>query len=90
MDFIRELSDVKVTQLPTNVTFECEVSKPHLPSQWFKDDAPIRRGDRLAMETESRIHRLIIKDVEGVDEADYSVLVKNSSSKANLSICGKL
>ena len=86
MTFIRELADVKVTKLPTSVTFECEVNKPHMPAQWFKGNEPIKRSEKYTVEAIGNVHKLIIKDVEGKDECDYSVHIKSSRSTANLSI----
>ena len=88
IDFIRPLKDIKVTELPTSVTFECELNKA-ASVQWYKKDEPIRGRHKYDIVDEGRIHRLTIKDVDGKDEADYTIIAKNNKSKANLSIQGK-
>ena len=88
IEFVRGLKDVRVTKLPTPVTFECEVSKPRLSVQWFKDEQPIRSSRKYDITTEGCVHRLELKNVETMDEADYTVRVKSIKSTANLCIQG--
>ena len=69
--------------------FECEVSKILVPVQWYKNDEPLRKSEKYDMEVEGRVHRLIIRDVDGQDEARYAVFAKNNRSAATLTIHGK-
>ena len=84
--FTKELSDVRVTRLPSTVSFECELNRPNVQVTWYKDDQPLRRSQRLTLEVEGRVHRLTLKNVEAADEAVYSVVVKNVRSAAKLSV----
>jgi len=84
--FTKELSDIKVTRLPSTVNFECELNRPNVQVTWYKDDQPLRRSQRLNIEVEGRVHRLTIKNVDSADEAVYSVVVKNVRSAAKLSV----
>ena len=77
-----------MTNLPTSVTFECEVSKPRLSPQWFKDEQPIRSSRKYDITSEGCVHTLVLKNVETMDEADYTVRVKSIKSTANLCIQG--
>lgn len=86
--FVRELTDIKVTKLPTKVEFECEISKSMVAVQWYKNDEPLKKSGKYDIETEGRVHRLIISDVDGQDEAKYSIFAKNNRSAADLTICG--
>ncbi|KAK2140179.1 hypothetical protein NP493_5930g00000 [Ridgeia piscesae] len=88
IEFVRPLKDVRVTKLPTSVTFECEVSKPRLSPQWFKDEQPIRSSRKYDITSEGCVHTLVLKNVETMDEADYTVRVKSIKSTANLCIQG--
>ena len=36
--FIRDLQDVKLTSIPKDVTFECELSKTNLTVEWYKGE----------------------------------------------------
>jgi len=84
--FTKELQDVKVTRLPSSISFECELNRPNVQVTWYKDDQPLRRSQRLGLEVEGRVHRLSIKNVESADEATYSVVAKNSRTAAKLSV----
>jgi len=84
--FTRDLSDVKITRLPSSASFDCELSRPNVPVTWYKDDQPLRRSQRLNIEAEGRVHRLNIRNVEAADEAVYSVVAKNVRSAAKLSV----
>ena len=88
IEFVRPLNDVRVTKLPTSVTFECEVSKPRLSPLWFKDEQPIRSSRKYDITSEGCVHTLVLKNVETMDEADYTVRVKSIKSTANLCIQG--
>ena len=89
VEFRRPLADVKVTKLPGSITLECEVSKSRLQPQWLKDDKPIRPSKKYDIVSDGCTHKLVIRDVDGMDEGDYKVMLKNSSSSANLSIQGE-
>jgi len=84
--FTKELSDVKVTRLPSSAVFECELNRPNVPVTWYKDDQPLRRSQRLNLDVEGRVHRLTMKNVESADEAVYSVVARNARSAAKLSV----
>ena len=86
IEFIKPLEDVNVTQLPTDVVFECKISKSHLPVEWYKDNQPIKHGHKYNMECDGTVHRLIIKDVDSKDIAEYMIVAKNNKSAAKLTI----
>ena len=84
--FTKDLQDIKVTRLPSTVSFECELNRSNVPVTWYKDDQPLRRSQRLSLDVEGRAHRLTLKNVESADEAVYSVVAKNIRSAAKLSV----
>jgi len=84
--FVKDLQDIKVTRLPSSPSFECELNRSNVPVTWYKDDQPLRRSQRLALDVEGRVHRLTIKNVESADEAVYSIVAKNARSAAKLSV----
>ena len=55
---------------------------------WYFEDQPIRRNYKYDPVVEGRVHRLVIKDVEGKDEGKYTIIAKNNKSSASLSING--
>ena len=89
MYFIRELEDMKITKLPKNIMFECEINKPHVQVQWYKDDQPIRKSHKYDIISDGKIHRLEVKDADSKDEGEYSIIAKNNKSRARLAIQGR-
>ena len=88
--FIRDLQDVKLTSIPKDVTFECEISKTDLSVEWYKGEALIRKGDRYDVSVVGGVHSLVIHDATGEDMAEYTILVtKDLKSKAKLIVEGK-
>ncbi|CAH1802739.1 unnamed protein product, partial [Owenia fusiformis] len=85
VEFIRKLEDQDVTEIPGTATFECELSK-EVPVQWFRHDKPITAGDKYDIIAEGRVHRLIVKNVNGDDEADFHVTARGKKSTAGLFI----
>jgi len=85
--FTRELQDIKIIRLPSQAVFECEISRRDVPVQWYRNDEPMKRGDRYEIEVEGCVHRLIIHEADGQDEARYSIFAKNNRSAADLTIC---
>ncbi len=88
VEFVHPLQDILVKQLPTTSTFECELSKT-VNVQWYKGDQPIRRSHKYKTIQEGYVHKLVIKDVDGKDEGDYTIIAKDTKSKAYLTINGK-
>ena len=54
--------------------------------QWMKNDIPIKAGPKYSVISDGRVHQLIIKNVDGKDEAEYTILAKNNRSKASLTV----
>ncbi|XP_033015778.1 obscurin-like protein 1 isoform X7 [Lacerta agilis] len=52
---------------------ECEVSIPDTPINWFKEGNPVALDDsRFGVQTEGRIHRLLISSVCSLDSGTYT------------------
>ncbi len=80
---------LQITRLPSNASFECEVSKPHMQVQWYKEEQPLRKGHKYDISSAGKLHRLDIRDVDGKDEGEYSIIAKNNRSRAHLSVQGE-
>ena len=56
--------------------------------QWYKEEQPIRKGHKYDIMSQGKIHRLDVKDVDGKDEGEYSIIAKNNRSRARLRVEG--
>lgn len=71
------------------MALECVVSKPDIPSEWFKDDEKIEPSDRVSMTVDGPTHTLALKEADVEDEAEYIIKLGNLSSNATILINGK-
>ena len=88
IEFIRELKDQTVMEIPSTATFECELSKAGLRVQWLRGDEPISSGDKYDITTDGAVHRLIVRDVSGDDMNTYTATVRGKTSSASLTVEG--
>ena len=87
-EFVRKLQDQKTDKIPDTVTFECELSLTGLEVTWLKADRVIKPGEKYSIEVAGCTHRLIISDVDGRDQGEYSAVCKHKSTEARLSVEG--
>ena len=71
------------------VTFMCEVTEENLPAQWFKAGVELKPSDVVSMVTEGKVHRLVLKDTQLDDAAEYTVVIKDLSGSAKLVVQGQ-
>lgn len=88
VEFVRKLSDVEVKEIPSTVTFECELSKPDMVAKWFRDGKPLGESDKYQMVVDGTVHKLVITDVDGEDEGDYSIVARGKKSEGELIVEG--
>ena len=88
IEFIRELKDQTVMEIPSTATFECELSKAGLRVQWLRGDEPISSGDKYDITSDGAVHRLIVRDVSGDDMNTYTATVRGKTSSASLTVEG--
>lgn len=88
MEFVRKLSDVEVKEIPSTVTFQCELSKPDMVAKWFRDGKPLGESDKYQMVVDGTVHKLVITDVDGEDEGDYSIVARGKKSEGELIVEG--
>lgn len=88
MEFVRKLSDVEVKEIPSTVIFECELSKPDMVAKWFRDGKPLGESDKYQMVVDGTVHKLVITDVDGEDEGDYSIVARGKKSEGELIVEG--
>ncbi|XP_074642623.1 twitchin-like [Tubulanus polymorphus] len=83
---IRPLEDQTIKSLPASATFECEISRPGLDVQWFRDGKLIKPGDKYKIVSDGTIYRLTINDIQEEDDADYSLKFKSIETSGGLFI----
>ncbi|ESO04850.1 hypothetical protein HELRODRAFT_78458, partial [Helobdella robusta] len=86
--FEKQLEDQRVTEIPSEATFDCLLAEENAKVEWFKNDRPIKKGDKYDIIVSGHVQKLVVKDVEGKDEGEYSVVFKNKTSSAKLIVEG--
>lgn len=88
IEFVRELKEQTVKEIPGTATFECELSKAGLRVQWLRGDEPISSGDKYDITVDGTVHRLIIRDISGDDVNTYAATIRGKTSSASLAVEG--
>ena len=77
----------------TPATFTCEVSnvKRDMPVTWLKDGKPLPTDDKnIEMQVVDKVFSLHIPSTVVEDEAEYTIVIGKSKSKAELLVDGEL
>ncbi len=89
IDFEKPLSNQSLTEYDT-LTLECIVTKPNRKVKWFFDNEEIQSNDRYRLETDEKIHRLILSNISPNDEGNYDVITESDrKSSAFINVKGK-
>ncbi|NXD91739.1 TITIN protein, partial [Chaetorhynchus papuensis] len=88
IEFRKHIKDIKVVEKKRAI-FECEVSEPDIQVQWMKDGQELQIGDRLKIQREKYVHRLIIPSTRMSDAGQYTVVAGGNTSSANLIVEGR-
>ncbi|VDN35034.1 unnamed protein product [Dibothriocephalus latus] len=93
VEFVRRLEDVDLQELPKDVVYECELSRPGMTVNWLKDGTPVKPNYRCTYEVIGEgaqancVHRLTLLNVGPGDQGVYTAqLVNGLTSEAQLSI----
>lgn len=89
VDFTEQLKDVKLTKIPEEVTFNCELSTT-TPVEWYHGDKQISRSDKYDISSRGLRHQLVIHDVDGRDAGDYIAVCKGKKTSASLTVEGTI
>ena len=87
--FLRPLEDITLNELGVTATFECRVSLEGLKAEWQNASNLLKNDGRISMVADKKIHRLIISDVEGADEGQYTVVFKEQDLKSSAKLAVK-
>ena len=87
---VKPLEPIAEAEENTDVTFECEVSKPDVPGAWFKDDLEIlpEVDEKYDVILEGVTHGLTVHDVVPDDEAEYTLEIGKESTTTKLVLQG--
>ncbi|NXC95091.1 TITIN protein, partial [Certhia familiaris] len=88
IEFRKHIKDIKVVEKKRAI-FECEVSEPDIQVQWMKDGQELQIGDRMKIQREKYVHRLIIAPTKMSDAGQYTVVAGGNTSSANLIVEGR-
>lgn len=88
LQFLIPLEEATVPE-GQSVTFSCETSDDLAPATWYKDGKEIVPSDHMIIESKGKVHKLIIPKANIDDRAEYTVKVKDKTSKAPLFVEGK-
>ncbi|XP_004634770.1 titin isoform X12 [Octodon degus] len=88
IEFRKHIKDIKVLE-KKRAMFECEVSEPDITVQWMKDGQELQIIDRIKIQKEKYVHRLLIPSARMSDAGKYSVVAGGNMSSANLFVEGR-
>ncbi|KAM5280233.1 titin isoform 2-T2 [Ctenodactylus gundi] len=88
IEFRKHIKDIKVLE-KKRAMFECEVSEPDITVQWMKDGQELQITDRIKVQKEKYVHRLLIPSTRMSDAGKYTVVAGGNMSTANLFVEGR-
>ncbi|XP_036900257.1 titin isoform X1 [Sturnira hondurensis] len=88
IEFRKHIKDIKVLE-KKRAMFECEVSEPDITVQWMKDGQELQIVDRIKIQKEKYVHRLLIPSTRMSDAGQYTVVAGGNLSTANLFVEGR-
>ena len=57
VDFVRHLENQTIKEIPTSVTFECEITKANCKLAWAHDGDAVYNSDKYTVEMDGKVHR---------------------------------
>ncbi|WAR10976.1 TITIN-like protein, partial [Mya arenaria] len=87
VEIVAELTEQHVEEHKASY-FTCEVNKPDVTVTWLKNNKPLSHSDKHQMIEDGTTHTLIIMDTDKADVAEYSVVVGDRRSSAQLHLDG--
>lgn len=85
VQFVKLIEDQTVDDEMTAV-FQCEVNKPNMTANWYKNGTPLKRSDKYDMSVEDTKHTLNVKHCQKFDSGQFSVVVDDAECAASLSV----
>ncbi|XP_069006652.1 obscurin isoform X1 [Embiotoca jacksoni] len=100
-DDIKTMATVIITAIPVTfkqklknqeaveegyVTLRCELSKSGVPVEWRRDAQLLKEGEKYLMKQEGRVAEILIRNVTLADAGEYSCLVGNVVTSADIKV----
>ena len=82
------LEDQTVREIPGTAQFQTEISKRDVTATWRKGSDVIGPSDKYEISSVQGVHKLIIHDVTGEDETEYSATFRDVTKSAKLHVYG--
>ena len=80
--FVKKLADQTCEEIPGKVKFECELNKSFVNAKWYRNGKEITLDDtKFDFGREGPKHFLIINDVDGKDEGEYTIVLQGKFEK---------
>lgn len=84
LSFLRKLPEKTGTPLKTDVELTVELSRPDVDVKWLKDGKVIKQSDKYTIITEKNVRKLIIKNVQDADQAEYTCVAEDIQTTTKL------
>lgn len=89
IEFLFPLEDQTVREIPGTAQFQTEITKRDVTATWRKGSDVIGPNEKYEISAVQGVHKLIVNDVTGEDECDYSATFRDVTTSAKLHVCGK-
>lgn len=89
VQFIVPLPDVTLAPKNTDVELSVTLSKPDVEVTWCKNGKPVKKGPKHEINVEGTVRRLVIKDADDDDIAEYTCIAGNTKSHTTVKLEGK-
>lgn len=90
VQFIVPLPNVTLAPKNTDVELTVTLSHPDVEVTWCKNGQPIKEGPKHSIDVEGTVRRLVIKDADDDDIADYTCIAGNTKSNTQVKLEGKV
>ena len=85
--FSKKLSDLKLKE-KEKATLTCELNKENVKVIWKKNGQELKSDNRVKFVADSKVHQLVIENVTLEDTAEYSCVVGDVFTSANIVVEG--
>ena len=68
----------------------CELSKPGVPVEWWRDAQLLKEGDKYQMKQEGRMAEMLIRNVTLAESGEYGCSVGTVVTSADIRVRGRL
>lgn len=77
LSFLKKLPEKTGTPKNTDVELVVELSRADVEVKWLKDGKVIKKSDKFAIVSEKNVRKLVIRNVQEADEAEYTCVAED-------------